>query len=133
MKARLRKFSGPSVGGRKGQQAAPIVDAEDVVQVVSRDFQPESQQQVFEILREFGSDHDGVTARVHLAALKLADGDIDRLITRIAAAIRDWRDIVSEAEYPAYLRERAPSELSIEQRQRVIESDWNQYHKWLGK
>jgi hypothetical protein len=121
------------IGDRKGQQAAPVVNAHDVSRIVERDFSPGTRNQVFAILEEFENSQDGDADRVRLAALKLACGDLDRLITHIAAATRDWRDVVAAAEYPAYIQERSPAGLSLEKRQRLIDADWNQYHEWLGR
>ena len=109
------------------------MNANDVRRVIERDFLPESHELVFAILGEFGPDQDGNAARVHLAALKLAGGDADRLITQVAVATHDWRDVIAAAEYPAYASERSPNTLSIEKRQQIIQADWNQYHEWLGK
>ena len=133
MKARLHRFSSTTIGDRKGQQAAPAVNANDVRRVVERDFPPESQELVFAILAEFRPDQGETAARIHLAALKLAGGDVDRLIAQIAVATHDWRDVVTAAEYPAYAKQRSPKSLSSERRQEIIQADWNQYHEWLGK
>ena len=133
MKARLSKLSGPKVGDGKGQQWAPVVDREDVFRVVVRDFPANLQRQVFAILGEYRPTESENLARVQLAALKLADGDMDRLITQIAVAVRDWRDVVSAAEYPGYSREPAPSKLTEAERRRIIRADSNQYHAWLDR
>ena len=133
MQVRLKKYSFPKFGDFKGTQAAPSVDAGDVGRVVTRDFPEEAHDEVLAILEQFGAEQEGDSARVLLAALKLANGDVDRLISQIAAAITDWRDVVAAAEYPGYVRVRSPTDLSIEERRKIISADWNQYHDWLGR
>ena len=39
------------------------------------------------------------TARVRLAALKLADGDVEQLRAYLVERLYEWRDLLSKAEY----------------------------------
>lgn len=66
--------------------------------------------------------------RVRMACLKLAEGSIERLAQQVASACKDYRDALACAEYPAYT-----SAHSAGQRQRAIESDWNQLQQWLRR
>lgn len=73
--------------------------------------------------------------RVQLAALKLANGDLDALRTHIDTAIEDFRDVVGPAEYPEYQRCRFNPEhsQSPKEKEKVIDRDWKQYQDWLRR
>jgi hypothetical protein len=56
-----------------------------------------------------GADRDHDRARVHLAILKLADGDMGRFQQALALAQVDWRDVLvaaglGDADWPLVLR-----------------------------
>src|SRR6516162_5163280 len=56
-----------------------------------------------------GDDRERDRARVHLAILKLADGDIERFRAAFAMARSDWRDVLvaaglANADWPNVLR-----------------------------
>ena len=69
--------------------------------------------------------------RVQLAALKLAHGDLKSLQRHIAAAERDYRDVLAAAEYPLFMKADAFGirKLSRKELHRVIASDWDQYQR----
>jgi hypothetical protein len=69
-----------------------------------------------------------------LAALKLASGDLDLLRKQIAAAGRDYRDVLVAAEYPEYWKAKfASKRLSKKAHQRIVDADRNNYKDWLRK
>lgn len=71
---------------------------------------------------------------MRLAALKLAEGSIEKLRSAIETAKRDYRDVLVSAEYPEYSRSIGPSDaVSPGERQRIIEADWKQYSEWLAR
>lgn len=111
------------------EQPIPNVSFEDVERIVDRDFRPEDRA----ALRRFiGESSLSEKARVILACLKLADGDLSRAEDALRDAATDWRDVISAAEYPNYFRLIPPSgDSSDEQLQRVCERDWDQYSTWL--
>jgi hypothetical protein len=87
------------------------------------------------VLGEYGVEkwHREPT-RVQLAALKLADGSLQRLRANIESAKRDYRDALAAAEYPAYCKVGfRVRELPAEEQRRIIDSDWRQYEGWLRK
>lgn len=72
--------------------------------------------------------------RVRLAVLKLAAGSVTQLRSHIEIAKIDYRDVLAAAEYPSYMK-RDPDigRLSPGERAQIIEDDWRQYQRWLGR
>jgi hypothetical protein len=116
-------------------QPTPTISSADIERIVARDFAAEFANEVLSILGEFGTEEwQKETNRVRIAALKLAAGSIERLRAAIETGKRDYRDLLALAEYPLYMRSVGPSEqLSPEERQRIIEADWQQYCDWLER
>jgi hypothetical protein len=86
------------------------------------------------VLQEYTSQWEGGTARVRLAALKLANGNLDLLRKHIADALRDYRDILVGAEYPEHWKAKFGSKkLSQKEHQQIVDADWKQYEDWLRK
>ena len=110
-------------------QFVPDVTEADVERIVRRDYPPEVQDSVREMIR-------GVTVReqprVILACLKNARGDLKHLEGDLANASGWYREIISDAEYPNYTKvmfriDRLPPE----EVERIIEKDKAQYLKWF--
>ena len=76
-------------------QPVPEVTEDDVKRVVIRDFGESQADYVLSLIAECGSG-----ARVRLAVLKLANGDIKKLSEAKELTFQDYRDVLSEAEYP---------------------------------
>jgi hypothetical protein len=92
---------------------------------------------------EFGGPN-----RLPLAALKLADGNLEALSKLLDASV-DERDIVGYAEYPgfmkfmsdlvargelhAYYSNLANDPVSRAEVQKIIDEDWAQYLEWLNR
>jgi len=116
-------------------QHIPNVTQADVERVIRRDFSTEDPATVFAILREYdggGSERTGNHHRVHLAALKRADGDLQELRAHIQIANQDYRDVLAAAEYPkAFQRWPAMDATSDEGWQVIYDEDWEQYQAWL--
>lgn len=116
-------------------QPVPKVTAEDIERVVRRDF-PEAQvADVLAMLAEYGPEAwHREPARVRLAVLKLANGNIDALRKAIERAKLDYRDVLAPAEYPKYTQFgfRART-LRSPVRQQIYADDWQQYERWLKK
>ena len=114
------------------KQPTPTVTRVDVERVVRRDFPPDQFDSVMSILAEYGSEtwHRELH-RVQLAVLKLADGKVDALRPEIETAKRDYRDVLANAEYPAYTFR--VSQLPAEEQRKIIDADWSQYETWLKK
>jgi hypothetical protein len=109
--------------------ALPDVTPGDVERVVRRDFRSEQFENVMIILKEYGEG-----PRVRLAALKLANGDANKLQDWIDAAKRDYRDLLVAAEYPEHFKIRgARRQLPAKEEQRLVDADWRQYETWLRR
>ena len=101
----------------------------DLERVVARDFAPASIPAVRELLSRYGrEDWHREVLRVQMACLKCANGDLRRLEGAVATACRDYRDILSDAEYPTYRKARTP-----EAKDKAIERDWKQLQSWLNR
>jgi hypothetical protein len=121
--------------GRRQPIAQPVPDvtSSDVERVVRRDFAKEQFAGVMTLLDECGAKNaQRGGPRVQLAALKLAQGSVEKLKPLVESAKRDYRDVLVWAEYPNYhkigFRVR---ELPNKERRRIIDSDWKQYEGWL--
>jgi hypothetical protein len=117
-------------------QPVPSVTREDVERVIRRDFAAVDPALVVTILNEHRDDGGETSGRyrVHLAALKLANGDLEQLREHVRISNQDYRDVLSAAEYPmATTRWRAVDKMSAEERQKIYDADWKQYQDWLNQ
>jgi hypothetical protein len=116
-------------------QPIPTVSRADVERVVRRDFRPNHVAEVLVILSRYGTDAwEAAPERVHLAALKLASGDVAALADHMAVAKADPRDVIAAAEYPEAVREWARlADTADADRQRVFDADEQQYQAWLRR
>ena len=111
-------------------QPTPTVTRADVERVVRRDFAPAVVRGVLDLLDSY---NDREQARVQLAALKLANGDVARLGHYVEAAKCDWRDVLGAAEYPKYTKKAFRIDaLFFEERRSIIDADWQQYQEWIN-
>jgi hypothetical protein len=113
-------------------QPVPNVAAADVERVVRRDFPPDEVAAVLAALETYGSKrwHNEVP-RVRLAILKLAAGRQSGLRDALVSADRDFRDVLSAAEYPVYFQHVAPGGNDEAKRQSAIDADWQSYRQWF--
>lgn len=115
-------------------QPVPKVSDADVRRIVNRDFAEDQQRQATALLAQYGSeDWHREAARVRLAALKLAGGDLVRLRDQIELACRDYRDVLISAEYPEYHVRSMKGRFGRGERAAALTSDWEQYSKWLQR
>jgi hypothetical protein len=88
-------------------------------------------------LQKFGMEaHEREAERVRLAILKLCEARVERVIELVAAAKRDYRDVLMWAEYPAEGQAlwAVRTDLSNEERIRLEDlrrRDRQQYQDWL--
>jgi len=116
------------------KQPIPQVTDKDVKRIAFRDFGEAQLFQALSILVEFGKQEwNTPSARVQLARLKLANGDLNKLMDHTKTAIKDFRDVLSAAEYPRYSREIAFDEVDKDYKRAVIDEDWRQYRVWLER
>ena len=71
---------------------------EDVVQRVARDFPLEQREEVLTTLDQYPGDTPGGRARVQLAVLSAAGGDLMKVRAYVAHANIDFRDVLYWAE-----------------------------------
>ena len=131
-----------SIGARQGTSPQPIssspiprVTAADVARIVRRDFSADEYDTVMATLSEYGTGKwEPELARVRLAALKLADGSLQKLRAAIELAKCDFRDALTAAEYPSHWKRMSQSpKLSTQELKQVINSDSQQYEEWLKR
>ena len=116
-------------------QPVPNVSRADVERIVKRDFASADVSIALAILNECRKCHTGgdSPARVQLAVLKLAGGDVSMLRRGIEIAKSDYRDVLAPAEYPRYCREIGFDDVSDSVLRDVIDEDWQQYENWLRR
>src|SRR5437868_14601635 len=74
---------------------------EKIVVVVQKTFSENAHAHVLKLLDGYGVEsYERERERVELAILKLSEGNEDKLREFIAAAKRDYRDVLFWAEYP---------------------------------
>ena len=134
------KFPFPAIasafrGRRAVHQPIPDVSLADVERIVRRDFPGTEFDAVMAVLKQYGTEKwQRERARVQLAALKLADRDLDKLQRFIEVASRDYRDVLVAAEYPEYGRRTSSvANPAAIDREEVIDRDWEQYQNWLSR
>ena len=106
---------------------------EVVDRVVVRLFPADQVSRVHDILARYGRpDIDRELIRVRLAALKVSGGSLPDLEKAVAAAMVDYRDVLSWAEYPVELVN--PTwEMPAADVTRIRTSDRSQYQEWLAR
>jgi len=103
--------------------------------VVRRDYAADRVDEVHKMLGEYGpEDWHPEVDRVRMAILKLAAGNLAELRMHLEIAKRDFRDVLSEAEYPLYTKKWFRIDtLPADEQQRIIDADWTQYEDWLKR
>jgi len=117
-------------------QLIPKVTSNDVERIVRRDYSERKFDSVMAVLKGYEESTSGrrERPRVQLAALKLANGDVEALRNYVNKAIQDFRDVLGPAEYPEYSKKGAlRGQLPAAEAQGIIDSDWKQYEDWLRR
>ena len=112
-------------------QPIPEVSRADVERIVRRDFAAAIFATVVAFLDDYEADNERGRSRVQLAMLKLADGSLEVLRREVAEAKRDYRDVLCAAEYPGFCWD--SHRLPKEEREKIIDADWQQYTEWLNR
>ena len=114
----------------------PAATADDVLRIVRRDFPDERSGSVVRLLRGYGTEtwHREVH-RVHLAILKLAGGDPERLLEHLQVAAIDFRDVLFAAECPraSRLGFTGAAGLTASELDEMRKEDWEEYQDWLRR
>lgn len=117
-----------------GRNSLPHPTREQVVEIAATLFR-ENVEQVLPELDQYGVEpHHAERERVHLALLRLSDGDRSRLTEQLAIAKTDFREVLVAAEIPlSWTQWRNPAvSLDEAQRWRLAEYDLMQYLEWLA-
>jgi len=115
-------------------QPVPVVSLEDVERILGRDFPGDRGVMARALLAEYGRRAwHREPVRVWLAALKLADGRLDRLRRAIDLADDDYRDVLAAAEYPRYSSTVPPHARPSAATAAVTAEDARQYAEWLRR
>ena len=112
----------------------PHVTRADVLRIVRRDFAAHDANQVLAILDQYGAKSwHPEKDRVQLAVLKLSSGSVEYLRQNVKLARRDYRDVISAAEYPRFFPVGVAEldRLSPPEIEQLQELDWQQYKSWL--
>lgn len=104
-----------------------------VDRVVARLFPVDQIPRVHDILARYGRPGiDRELIRVRLAALRVSGGSVPELEKAVTAALVDYRDVLSWAEYPVELVN--PTwEMPAADVTRIRTSDRSQYQEWLAR
>ncbi len=99
--------------------------------LIRREF-PDAAKQVTIKLKQVISDSEQGRRRISAAILRLANRDLGKLDTLIEKANFDFRDIVSEAEYPRNVLHGFDDRTSDQQKSEY-RADWADYSSWLSR
>jgi hypothetical protein len=115
----------------KGEQPVPIISGELLGLLIGREF-PGDMESVKTKLDKIKSDSQKGKNRISASVLKLAAKDISKIDFLMSRANEDFRDIVSEAEYPRTssfgFGERDDEEIKDD-----YLKDWAEYSEWLNQ
>jgi hypothetical protein len=114
-----------------GIQPVPKITESILKKIIERDFKSNSTE-VKSRIEKVESETESGKKRISLAILKLANGNLEDVKKYIEVSNIDFRDLISQAEYPRC------SELGFEAMEnpeirKVYLEDWEEYTKWLNK
>jgi hypothetical protein len=93
---------------------------------------PDSDELMRSLFRYGSREGDHEPTRVHLAILKLSEGDPAKLLSNIEAALLDYRDVLAWAEYPEQMKSGKTEFNSPEDEyEGILRRDREQYLQWL--
>ncbi len=102
-----------------------------VLRKVASHFPAEDTEEVLALLDTYEPSSGGPPHRVHLAILKLSDGDTEAVRQYLSLAEVDYRDVIASAEYPAQMR--IGPNATPEAKQVAEAADREQYRRWLER
>ena len=113
-------------------QPCPKITKDDVQRIIRRDFGTDQVERVNAILGRYGQkDFHCEPDRVHLAILKMAQGDIEKVESCTTTACSDYRDVLVAAEYRRYADLTWPGRSTPALEQKATEEDRVEYQAWL--
>ena len=115
----------------KGEQPAAKISDAELEFLIERDF-PDNFDLIKEKLNQIQSDSQNGKNRIGAAVLKLANSEINKIHYLINKANGDFRDIISEAEYPR-ASEYGFEEPGEKELRTAYLNDWQEYVEWKNK
>lgn len=80
----------------KGVFSNNILLKEDVIRTIQEVFPNEDLQTILEVMSEYGKQPFEIDReRVQVAAIRLSEGNVDKLLQLVSDAKRDYRDVIS--------------------------------------
>ena len=114
-----------------GIQPVAKVKSKTIERIIRRDYGGNFHE-VKRKLESVRSDAPGGLNRLSAAVLKLANGHVSKIDSLIKKCNLDFRDVVSEAEYPRFFK-LASSKIESREARAIYLSDWIDYTRWLNK
>jgi predicted transcriptional regulator len=115
------------------EKKIPKVSDSDIERIIERDYKDYGSEYVLKILNKYKTSTEAGKNRIFADILKLANGKIELIQGLIERANLDYRDVISEAEYPNYLKYAFTDDLSEEDEEKIINMDWQQYVDWFER
>lgn len=114
-----------------GNQPVPKITNAELEFLINREFS-KNKDIVQRKLAEIQSDSQNGKNRICAAILKLAKSDLNKIDFLINKVKEDFRDIISEAEYPRAFTYgfELPNEKELKT---IYLNDWNEYLEWKNK
>ena len=116
---------------RKGEQPTAKISNAELESLIEREF-PNNLNVIKQKLNKIQSNSQNGKNRIGAAVLKLANSELNKIKDLINKANEDFRDIVSEAEYPRASKygfdEPNDNELKTD-----YLNDWIEYKDWKDK
>ncbi len=96
-------------------------------------FPHESTSKILQILDDYGAQsYEAERERVHIAILKLSDGELEKLHKYVKIAKEDYRDVLGYAEYPLEMRAET-WRMDAQAAEEIRKKDRKQYLEWLNE
>jgi hypothetical protein len=107
----------------------PEYSESDFERVLVREFPGAATEEARAVLLRYGKEsYHSWPLRVHMACMKLADGNLDNLRKYVKAACGDPRDVLAWGEYG-----HSWSASGKEEQQAARTQDWEELQEWLAR
>jgi hypothetical protein len=114
-----------------GHQPTAIITSKTLDKIIRRDY-GNNFKKVREKLESIKSDSSKAKNRFSAAVLKLSNGDLTKIDSYIEMCNYDFRDIVSQAEYPRRFKLDFDKIAQTKIKETYLQ-DWIEYSNWLTK
>lgn len=113
-----------------GTQPAAKVTTNQLEKLIAREFPKHIDEVTLKFYKVKGDNPNGIN-RISAAIVKLANKDLSTLDRFIEMASADYRDILSQAEYPRCSK-LGFGEFDKKKMKSIYLEDWREYSKWLN-